>query len=149
MADPTLEFAPDLTNIRDRVAKLSYFTSVQDLQEATLDLENLRGVPPLAYVSIASETAEPNRLTGGPDAWSQRVTSDVSILFCIPAERADERPRDDLDEARKAIIRILLGWTPDGADSPMQYRRFLLRASRDGLIWGEVLMRTAYHLRLA
>lgn len=145
MADE-LDFGIDLDSVRKRLCELSYFTDVSTLQEATLDLDNLSGIPPLAYVAVASETAEDNKLIG---AWSQRVTTRVSVLFCIPAERADEKPRDVVEETRKAVIRILIAWTPEGADSPMQYDRFLLRASQDGLIWGEVLMRTSYHLRLA
>jgi len=145
MADE-LDFAVDLDDIRKRVDSLTYFTSVTTLQEATLDLDNMSGTPPLAYVAVASETAEENKLVG---AWSQRVTTRISILFCIPAERADGEARDEVETARKAVIRILVGWTPKGAESPMNYDRFLLRASQDGLIWGEVLMLTRYHLRLA
>jgi hypothetical protein len=144
-----LDFAVDLEDVRARVGTLHYFTAVETLQEATLQLENLSGIPPLAYVTTASETAEANKLMGGPDAWSQRVTTDVSILFCVPAERAAGAARDELEATRRAVIRILLAWTPKGAESPFQYRRFLLRASQDGLIWGEVIMRTSYHLRLA
>lgn len=139
-----LDFGVDLETVRERLAGLKYFTAVSTLQEASLEIENLTGIPPLAFVSTVSETAELNKLIG---AWSQRVTTRVSVLFCVPAERAAGDARDDLEETRKAVIRILLAWTPDGADSPLQYDRFLLRASRDGLIWGEVIMRTLYHLR--
>jgi hypothetical protein len=146
MSDPLLDFAIDLSDVRDRLRSLSYFTDVQDMQEATLDLENLSGIPPLAYVSTVSETAEENKTTGG---WSQRVTSDISVLFCVPAERADERPRDVVEDTRKAVIRILVGWQPKGAEYPLAYVRFLLRASRDGLVWAEVITRTTYFYRLA
>jgi len=145
MADE-LDFAVDLDSIRDRLSSLAYFTAVESLQEGTLNIENLIGIPPLAFVSTVSETAEKNKLVG---AWSQRVTPTISVLFCIPAESASGSAGDELEAARKAIIRILLGWTPTGAEDPLSYSRFLLRASRDGLIWGEVLMTTTYHLRLA
>jgi hypothetical protein len=144
-----LDFGVNLDTVRDRLAQLNYFTDVQTLQDATLDLESgLRGIPPLAYVSTTSETAEPNRLIG-PGSWSQRVTVTISAMFCIPAERADEKPMDEVERTRRAVTRILVGWTPDGAESPLQYYRFLLRGSRDGLIWGEVLTRTVFHYRLA
>jgi hypothetical protein len=147
MTDPDpLDFAVNLTSVRDRLSTLAYFNSVSDLQEATLNIENLTGIPPLAFVSVASETADPNKLIGG---LSQRVTVSISVLFCVAAEAADRRPKDALDETRRAVIRILLGWTPVGAEKALEYQRFLLRASRDGLIWGEVLMRTLYYLRLA
>lgn len=145
MADE-LDFAIDLDDVRKRLCGLSYFTDVSTLQEATLDLDNMSGIPPLAYVTTASQTGEPNRLIG---AFSQRVTTRISVLFCIPAERADGKPRDVLEETWKAVVRILLGWTPAGSESALEFDRFLLRASRDGLIWGEVLMRAVYHLRLA
>lgn len=146
MADEALNFAVDLDSVRDRLRQLSYFNSVTTLQEATLDLENMAVLPPAAYVATASETAEPNKLIG---TISQRVTTRISTLFCVPAERADEKTRDELEDARKAVIRILLGWTPDGAEKALAYDRFLLRASRDGLLWGEVLMLTTYRLGLA
>lgn len=142
-----LDFAVDLEDIRARVNKLSYFTDVLQLEDATLDLESgVEGIPPLAYVSTASETAEKNRLTG---TLAQRVTVRISVLFCIPAERADKASRDEVETTRKAVIRILLGWKPKGAEQWLEYDRFLLRASRDGLIWGEVLMLTTYRLELA
>jgi len=147
MADPLLAFAVDLEDVRKRLCSLSYFTDVSCLQEAMLDLDKgISGIPPLAYVSTASETAERNKLIGDI---SQRVTQVVSVLFCVPLERADEKPRDVVEETRKAVIRILLGWTPAGAEKGLEYDRFLLRVSRDALVWGEVLMRTTYHLRLA
>lgn len=148
MANELLAFGVDLEDVRERLSSLKYFTTVERLQDFVLDIEEgVSGTPPLAYVSVASETAEPNKLSGGPDAWSQRVTVTVSVLFCIPASRADEKPMDDVEDARKAVVRMLLAWTPKGAESPFQFARFLLRDSRDGLIWSEVLMRTSYHLR--
>ena len=141
-----LEFGPDLESIRARLATLSYFNSVTDLQAATVAVEQMNALPPAAYVSVASETAEPNRLATG---FSQRVNVSVSTLFWIPSERADNLAGDQLDEARRAVIRILLGWTPLRAEKPLELERYLPRASGDGLIWGEVLMRTAYRLALA
>lgn len=141
-----LDFAVDLEDVRKRLCSVAFFNDVSTLQEATLELDNLSGIPPLAFVSTVSETGEPNRLIG---AWSQRVTTRISVLFCVPAERADGKPRDVVEETRKAVMRILLGWTPAGAESALEFDRFLLRASRDGLIWAEVIMRTVYHLRLA
>lgn len=145
-AETLLEFGLDEDEIRDRVRALSYFTEVLTLDDATLDLENgVQGTPPLAYVSVVSETADRNRLTG---TLAQRVTVVVSVLFCIPAERADGKVRAEIRKARKAVVRILLGWKPTNALDWLEYDRFLLRASRDGLLWGEVLMRTTYRLTL-
>lgn len=146
MANDPLDFGVKLDSVRDRLRTLSYFTSVSTLQEAALQLDNLSGIPPLAFVSTASETAEPNKLIG---TISQRVTTRISTLFCVPAERADEGTSDEMEETRKAVIRILLGWQPDGAEKVLGYDRFLLRASQDGLLWGEVLMLTTYRLGLA
>jgi hypothetical protein len=141
-----LEFAIDLDEVRDRLRGLKYFTSVETLQEANLDPAEMSGIPPMAFVAVASETAERNKLIG---TLAQRVTVRISTLFCIPAERADENARDELDEARRAVIRILLGWTPTRALDWLEYDRFLFRASRDGLLWGEVIMSTSYRLELA
>jgi hypothetical protein len=145
--DASLDFGLDLTEVRDRVRTLSYFTDVLSLEDATLDLQKgIEGIPPLAYVSTVSETASPNRLTG---TLAQRVTVKVSVLFCIPIARADKAAREEMDETRKAVVRILLGWRPTNALDWLEYDRFLLRASDDGLLWGEVLMSTSYRLELA
>lgn len=146
MSDPNadlLAFSVDLDDVRARVGSLSYFNSVTNLQEATLALENMNALPPAAFVAIASETAERNKTIGGH---SQRVTATVSILFCVPAESASDTAGDELEQARKAVIRILIGWQPKGADSEFDFDRYLLRANADGLIWGEVLMRTTYRI---
>ncbi len=146
MSDPTLDFGPDLDHVRRRVADLSYFNSVTDLQAATVAIVEMNALPPAAFVSIASETAEPNKLV---TTISQRVNVTISTLFCVPVERASGCAGDEMDETRRAVIRILLGFTPDRAEKPLEYDRFLLRVSEDGLIWGEVLMRTCYRLGLA
>ncbi|MBA3668433.1 MAG: hypothetical protein H0W65_12065 [Sphingomonas sp.] len=106
----------------------------------------MNALPPAAFVAVASETAEPNKTIGD---FVQRVNVTISILFCVPAERADGKAGDDLEDARKAVIRILLGWVPERALGQLQFQRYLLRASGEGLIWGEVLMTTSYRLSLA
>lgn len=146
MASNPLAFAVDLNSVRDRLATLSYFLSVQNIQDATNALEHLDALPPAAFVSTARETAEKNKVIGGH---SQRVSTTISVLFCVPAERAADDAADVVEETRKAVIRILLGWTPAGAGDPLNYERYLLRATGDGLIWGEVLMTTSYRLTLA
>ncbi len=141
-----LAFAVDLDSVRDRLSTLSYFNSVTNLQEATIAIESMNALPPAAFVAVASETAEPNKTIGD---FVQRVNVTISILFCVPAERADGKAGDDLEDARKAVIRILLGWVPERALGQLQFQRYLLRASGEGLIWGEVLMTTSYRLSLA
>lgn len=141
-----LDFAVDLESVRERLSALSYFTSVTNLQDATVAIENMNALPPAAFVAVASETGEPNKTIGD---FAQRVNVTISILFCVPAERADGKAGDELEDTRKAVIRILLGWVPDRALGQLQFQRYLLRASGDGLIWGEVLMTTSYRLSLA
>jgi len=144
---PELEFAVDLSDVRDRLAALRYFNGVTDIEDATNVIETLSALPPWAFVSVASETAEANRIAAG--GHSQRVTVDVSVLFCVPAESRAEDTGDVVERTRRAVIRILLAWTPKGAESPFNYSRYLLRATGDGLVWGEVIMRTRYRLTAA
>lgn len=140
-----MDFAIDLESVRDRLTGLSHFTSVTNLQAAVLAIENMNATPPAAFVAIASETAEANKLVGG---LSQRVNVTISALFCVPAESASDSAGDELEDTRKAVIRILLGFTPGRAMKALEFDRYLLRQSGDGLIWGEVLMRTSYRLTL-
>jgi hypothetical protein len=144
MPDPALEFAVDLDSVRDRVATLGYFNGVTTIQDGTSAYENLDLLPPWAFVSVASEKASPNKLQGG--GHRQRVAVSLSILFAVPAERADKKAGDEVEDARKAVIRILLAWTPGRAIKACEYERYQLRASGDGLVWAEVLMGTEYFL---
>jgi hypothetical protein len=142
--DPALDFAIDLGSVRRQVETLGYFNSVTDVQKATTAIEQLDAHPPAAFVSVSSEVAEKNRLATG---LAQRVNVTISCLFAILSERADGRADDEMEAVRKAVIRILLGFTPDRALKPLEYDRYALRAAGDGLVWGEVLMRTSYDLR--
>lgn len=146
MPDPALDFAIDLDSVRDRVATLDYFNGVTTIQDGTSAYESLDLLPPWAFVSVASEKASSNKLVGGI---RQRVAVSISILFAVPAERADGKTGDEVEDARKAVIRILLAWTPGRAIKACEYERYQLRASGDGLVWGEVLMGTEYFLSAA
>lgn len=141
--DPSTIFGPDFAAIRDRVASLGYFVTVTDIQNAAMAIEDSLGVPPMAFLSTASETAEPNKTIGGHD---QRVTARLSILFAIGTERAAHDGKDAAEQLRKAIIRLLIGWTPPRALGPLNYDRYLVRSVGDGLFWGEVLFVTTYRL---
>jgi hypothetical protein len=140
-----LEFAVDLESVRQRLCQLTYFTSVTNLQDSTLVADQLNAIPPAAFVAVTNERAEPNKTIGG---FAQRVNVSISILFCVPAERADNKAGDDLEDARKAVIRILLGWVPDRAESMLQFQGYAIKAAGDGLLWGEVIMTTSYRLTL-
>jgi len=145
MASDPLDFAVDLDDVRDRLLLLQYFVSVTDVADAVQAIEDFPAVPPAAYVSIASETAQPNQLIGGH---AQRVLTTISVLFCEQAARQDRDTRDRMEATRKAIIRQLIAWTPNRAAGPLQYARYLLRASGDGLVWGEVLFSTSYRVSI-
>lgn len=140
-----LDFAVDLESVRQRLCQLSHFTSVTNLQDSSVVIEQMSAIPPAAFVAVTSERAEPNKTIGG---FAQRVNVTISTLFCVPAERADGKAGDDLEDTRKAVIRILLGWTPDRAESMLQFQGYALKAAGDGLLWGEVLMTTSYRLTL-
>lgn len=141
--DPSTLFGPDFVAIRDRVASLGYFLTVTDIQNAALAIEESRGMPPMAFLSTASETAEPNKTIGGH---AQRVTVRLSILFAIGMERAADDGNDMAEQLRKALIRLMMGWVPPGAAGPLNYDRYAVRAIGDGLFWGEVLFLTSYRL---
>jgi hypothetical protein len=145
MADPNpaLAFAVDLDSIRDRLATLEYFNGVTTITDGTAAAENLDLLPPWAFVSVPREVAEKSKLIGGH---RQRVAVSISILFAVPAERADEQTGDVVEDTRKAVIRILLAWTPARAEKALEYERYQLRASGDGLVWAEVIMTTEYFL---
>jgi hypothetical protein len=135
--DPPLDFGIDLASIRDRVRDLGYFNAVETVERALLAFEGLGVLPPAAFVSTASESAVRLGTIGGPETY--RVTTDISTLFCIPAEQRDDGALDIIEKARRSVMIQLVNWTPEGAETPLRYRRWLIKAVAEGLIWGEVI----------
>lgn len=142
---PELDFGPKLDDVAARLNTLSYFNSVQPYIAAVMAIEDGIAHPPAAYVSISSETAEPNRLIGGH---GQRVTLQISILFCVKSENASGDADDALDRTRRAVIRLMMGWAPPGAEKALDFVRYGIRASGDGLVWAEAVFGTSYRLDL-
>lgn len=135
----------DLDSVVARLKAAQVFTTVEDIEAATVAIEEARSVPPAAYVSVASETAEPNKLIG---RHAQRVTVVISTLFCIKAYRRDAESRHALDRVKRIVLAQLVGWKPDGGEVAFEYQRFLMRGIIDGVIWGEVLTRSTYRISL-
>ena len=147
MAD-ALDFAIDLSTVVERLEQLTYFVSVGDIQAATEAIEDEYFQPPAAFVSIASETAQPNRFIRGSGAHSQEVDVVLSVVFAEQVERAAADTRDRVELTRKAVIRQLIGWTPGRAGRARDYDRYLLRGMSGRVVWGECLFRTRYRLDL-
>jgi hypothetical protein len=145
MADPDpLDFAIDLDDVRARVEQLGYFLSVSDILDASEALdETLPAQPPAAFVAVSREKAEPNRLIGGH---RQRVRVLVSVMFVESTSRLDRRAKDQLERARKALIRQLIGWKPRNAQDALEYDNYRVVTVGGGLAWGEVAFATSYHL---
>lgn len=142
--DPEDLFGVDLSAVRDRLKTLAYFTDVQDIQGGAEALSGLAAfLPPAAFVSIARESYDGNRYAAGGHA--QRGTVILSVLFCVPAQRADKRHSDEVEQARKAIAGVLKGWTPPGAEVPLDLVDYRVRLIADGLVWGEWQMRTSFN----
>jgi hypothetical protein len=142
---PELDFGPSCDDVAERLRSLTYFNTVQPYVAAVLAIEDGTALPPAAYVSVTSETAEPNRLIGGH---GQRVTVSFSILFCIRAENASGNVDDALDRTRRAVIRLMLGWAPPGAEKALDFSRYQIRSTGDGLVWAEAIFTTSYRLDL-
>lgn len=143
MADPETLFGVDLSAVRDRLETLSYFTGVQDIQGGAEALSGLTAFrPPAAFVSIARESYEPNRLASGGHA--QRATTIISVLFCVPSTRADRGDGDEVEQARKVILALLKGWMPPGAAKPLEAVDYRVRLIAEGLVWGEWQFRTSF-----
>lgn len=146
MADPSTDFGVDLSSIETRLALLEYFTGVRDIQAGSQAISGDEPfVPPAAFVSVATENYEPNRLASGGHA--QQATIGISVLFCVPAQRADNGLGDEVEHARKLISAQLVGFTPDGALKPLDAFRYSVRLIDEGLIWGEWIFRTRFDLR--
>lgn len=149
---PELEFGIDLASVKARLEGLGYFLSVTDLSDAVEALEKQAAFyPPAAFVSISSETPEPNRIISHGDPapnFHQRTRVTLSILFVERTARADGKKTERVEKTRRAIIRQLLAWRPEGATRYCEYQGYALRATGDGMIWGEVKMVTEYDLTL-
>lgn len=147
MSDFNIEtdFGINLIDIRDRVATLEYFTSVQDLQDVSQVMAGeVAFVPPASFVQVARETWEANRYAAG--GRGQRATTQISILSCLQSMRAAGDGGDEVEQARKAIIAVLTGFQPGGAQKGLSPTSYAVRMIADGLIWFEVIMTTTWDL---
>lgn len=147
MSDFNIEtdFGINLIDIRDRVGTLGYFTSVEALQDVSQVMAGeVAFVPPASFVMMARETWEPNRYAAG--GRGQRATSQISILSCIQAQRAAGDEADETEQARKAIVAVLTGFKPGGAQIGLSPSSYTVRMIADGLIWFEVIMTTTWDL---
>jgi hypothetical protein len=138
----------DLAAIRARVLAITVggaplFLSVEDTPSAADAMENFTAPPPAGFVSVARERAAPNRLSG---RHRQLVRSSVSVLWCLGAERADEKRNDPMEVARGAIIYSLSGWRAPGADTAFDFESYSLRYIAHGLMWGESLFAASWAL---
>jgi len=148
MPSPETLFGVDLIAVRDRLRSLEYFNSVDDIQAGSEAIQGLKPfTPPAAFVSIARESYERNRYASG--GHGQRATVNLSVLFCVPAERADGRQSDEVEAARKVILAQLIGWTPAGAQQALEAVSYNVRLIADGLVWGEWLFRTSFDMQAA
>lgn len=138
----------DLDTTRDRIRALNYFTSVSDVRSAVEAIEDEFAATPAAFVSIASETAGPNKFIGGAGGHSQLVVVTLSVLFVEQAARFDRLAPDQVEVTRGRLITQLTAWKPTGAERSLEYDRYLPRASGNGLFWGECLFRTLYRLTI-
>lgn len=142
----------DLDDVRGRVRAITApivpgvqgFLTTSDWSSATDAMENGNASPPAAYVTLSREQPDRNRLSSGGRA--QRVRSTISVLFCLPAERADDERADPIEIARGSVIAALVGFKPGGALAGLDYAGWSLRAEADGLVWGEVLFSTSWDL---
>jgi hypothetical protein len=143
MAD-ALDFAINLGSVRDRLVALEYFLSVTDILAASEALDDtVPASPPAAFVAVSRESAEPNKLIG---AHAQRVNATLAVLFVESAARFDRSAKDQLERTRKAVIRQLVAWTPDGAGHPLNYVGYRVAGMDDGLVWGEASFATSWRL---
>jgi len=143
MADP-LDFGIDMTSVEARLETLGHFRSISDALTAAEALDQtLPAAPPAAFIAVAREVADPNRYVGGH---AQRVSADLSVLFVESASRIDGATKGQMEDTRKAIIRILIGWQPAGAESPLEYASYRIVEIGNGLAWGEVTFTTTYRV---
>lgn len=143
MSDPLSLAGVDLVNIRDRLKSLSFFNFVEDIQSAAQIIEgDISFNPPAAFVMIESESFEKNRYAAGGHA--QRATVIISVLYCIPSQRAAGDLSDEVEQAKRAVRDQLRGWKPKGAQIALDAFRYRVRLISDGLIWSEWLFRTSY-----
>lgn len=145
--DPEDLFGVDIGAIRARIKTLAYFTDVQDIQGASEATGGMVAfIPPAAFVSIARESYAPNRYASGGHAQLANVV--ISVLFCVPAVRADRDAGDEVEQARKAILAVLKGWSPPGADKALEAVDYRVRVIEGGLVWSEWQFRTSFDNRV-
>lgn len=144
--DPALDYAVDLDSIADQLKTLNYFVDVQGILATGEALEGrVAARPPAAFVAVSSEEAIANKTIGGH---SQHFDVRIGVLFVEQSARrrdaVTDRAMDQLEITKRAVARILMGFTPRNAQQPLDFVRYRPVSLGGGLAWGECTFATSY-----
>lgn len=132
----------DLQTIRDRIRELQAFRLVGDAANLADVLANPGNIGEgVAYVIAPSESAEPNKLAG---VHRQRIGVTISVVYIVKAQRIGAIKTDMVEALRRTLRQKLMGFLPDGAETPLNYVSSNIRALGDAFVVTEMLFATSY-----
>ena len=101
---------------------------------------------PAAYVLPLQEQPGANELAC---AVAQMVTASFGIALAITnvADAKGGGALLDIDALRKSVRQGLLGWTPDGAQFPMEFGGGALLGFKNGVLWWQDIYVTQYLIK--
>lgn len=133
-----------IQRLRDQATSFRQFGGAADLataQDATVTM-------PSGYVYPVAETAEGSDT--GTEVISQRVTARVAVA--IAAKNLRDARGDaalaDLAALRQEILSALLGWTPNGEFTPVQFARGQLVKFSNAVLWWQDEFTTQFYRRV-
>lgn len=133
--------ALDINSIRQRVKTCGLFTQVHDVVSLADAVRNPGAHLKTAFVVIPRETAEPNRVSG---AQRQRVSARVAISFPLQAQRYGQDRNDEVEANRTIIKNFMAGWSPGGAETPLDYSYSEISSIQGGFVWVNVFFDCKY-----
>lgn len=144
--DPALDYAVDLDTVADQLKTLGYFLEVQGILATGEALEGrIAARPPAAFVAVQSERAIRNQVIGGH---SQHFDVEIGVVFVEQSGRrkdaVTDRAMDQLEITKRAVVRILMGFTPRNAQQPLDFLSYRPISLGGGFAWGQCTFATTY-----
>lgn len=133
--------AIDMASVEARVKASGMFRRVGDAQTLATALDDPGTIFPAAFVVLSREQGEASKLLG---RHQQRIQARISVAFAVQAQRAGVGPNGEVEALRSTLKNYLAGWTPVGADAPLNYAFSNMVGLRDGMVWVETAFDTTY-----
>lgn len=137
--------------LSDVIARLRAEAPVLKLVAGAAELSVLEAAPklhllPAAWVIPLEERGAAPDLIGSA---LQSVTAAIGVVLAVAGARADTAgaaQAQALEEVRRAVRPVLLGWVPPGCTDPLRFLSGALLRVMDGCVWWQDTYETSFEI---